>query len=296
MKKLLSVFAAALMATLNVMAQSEASGVPYLITESDDYYVEIVLDGMNYNLVPSDPNIVYYYYGGPTATQEGFEARLLTKLSELNGPEELGYAFMQGEQTHAIPPFWNDKQMNVFVAAIVWNPDSELAEIYRPTKLVYSPAYGSTQQVVARVGEMMYVSIAEAMENLGDGETLRILSDIDMGSDALEFGVNAKIDLNGHTLTSSNENGTVYAPSSNVSVVGTGLIENTSEEKVACGGNVSVAGTIEVVGSVPAPAPTPTAITDDDIVKPAKTVKTISDGKVVIIKNGVKYDITGRKL
>jgi len=40
----------------------------------------------------------------------------------------------------------------------------------------------------------------------------------------------------------------------------------------------------------------PTAITDVDIVRPTKTVKTVVAGKIVIIKNGVKYDLSGKIL
>lgn len=40
----------------------------------------------------------------------------------------------------------------------------------------------------------------------------------------------------------------------------------------------------------------PTAVKNINADKREKAIKTIEDGKVVIIRDGVKYDITGRKL
>ena len=44
------------------------------------------------------------------------------------------------------------------------------------------------------------------------------------------------------------------------------------------------------------PDTTPTAIESINADNAQKVIKTIENGKVVIIRNGVRYDITGRRL
>lgn len=90
---------------------------------------------------------------------------------------------------------------------------------------------------VAKIGTNEYASLADAINASQSGDTITLLTDVDMGIKKIGFynsGVeNLTFDLNGHKITSAvNDNGTVVASRAGL-VIKNGTIENTYTDSKA---------------------------------------------------------------
>ena len=110
--------------------------------------------------------------------------------------------------------------------------DADISK-YIPSDYVQS-ADGTVEKLgesnaVAKVGDTYYKTLAEAVAAAQSGETVKLLHDIDFGTDRLTIKKAITLDLAGHKITTNNSVCTLYfAKTATVTdSVGNGKIENT---------------------------------------------------------------------
>ena len=95
-------------------------------------------------------------------------------------------------------------------------------------------AYAERGEEVAKIGDVTYETLPEAVQNAAEGDTIQLLQDIDLANETVTISgkKNLKLDLNGHILTSNSD--TIFLNFSDLTVMDsseakTGMIESTTE-------------------------------------------------------------------
>ena len=178
-------------------------------------------------------SVLLYNEGTNTATALTVTECTFTASAEAEGKAaiEIDTSLMTGTSTVAIDsattavgfangsksgnPLWNDKKVtnnNVVTVAgkKVW-------------------ANGTFVTDVAEVNGVKYTSLAEAVAAAKDGDTVKLLHDIDFGTDRLTIKKAITLDLAGHKITTNNSVCTLYftKTATVTDSVGNGKIENT---------------------------------------------------------------------
>ncbi|MFR3922214.1 MAG: hypothetical protein ACLTYN_09865 [Dysosmobacter welbionis] len=82
-----------------------------------------------------------------------------------------------------------------------------------------------------RIGDTYYQTLAKAIAEAKENDTITLLREVDLGSDKVTINKAVTLDLNGCTLTSSNATNTLWLEASRVTVQdskGNGKIQNTA--------------------------------------------------------------------
>lgn len=178
-------------------------------------------------------SVLLYNEGTNTATALTVTGCTFTASAEAEGKAaiEIDTSLMTGTSTVAIDsattaagfangsksgnPLWNDKKVtnnNVVTVAgkKVW-------------------ANGTFVTDAAEINGVKYTSLAEAVAAAKDGDTVKLLHDIDFGTDRLTIKKAITLDLAGHKITTNNSVCTLYftKTATVTDSVGNGKIENT---------------------------------------------------------------------
>ena len=111
---------------------------------------------------------------------------------------------------------------------IVEEPKEDLTE--NVEKDIETETNPTDQNIIAlvQINETTYPSLSEAIASANNGDTIKLLENIEQTDDVtIEQGKNIIIDLNGKTLTSSSSN--TIANQGTLTIKGTGIIKNETE-------------------------------------------------------------------